>query len=78
MLKPDLANDPSPEDIRNFVVAVTGLACQDYAMGKRQYSRSGKDIVGLCAGRHRIFHSKMASSLYNNVMRTLETGKRDD
>jgi hypothetical protein len=72
MLKPNLA-DPTPEDVRQFVVAVTGLALEDWRAGSKQYGRTGKEIVRMCAREWRILHVKMASEIYNKTIWTMES-----
>lgn len=60
------------EDVRRFVVAVTGLAVRDFHNGGKQYARTGKEIVTEVGASHRIFHRKMASGIYNNTIATME------
>ena len=71
MRKSDLIN-PTPEDIRQFVVAVAGLACQDFAEGRKS-TRTGSKIANMCADRYRIFHRSMATGIYNKTIWTLKS-----
>lgn len=73
MTKPNLA-DPTPDDVRNFVVAVVGLAIRDWTLGAKR--KSGAEIVGITAGQYRIFHERMATGIYNQTIRTMECAGR--
>ena len=68
-MKPNLLNG-TPEDIRQFVVAVVGLATLDH--NKQAPRKSGAEVVDNCAGEHRKMHVRMASGIYNNSRLTLE------
>ncbi len=69
MAKPNLFNG-GEEDVRQFVMAVTGLAMEDHR--KSAPAKSGSQLLDLCAGECRRFHAKMATGIYNPVRRTLE------
>ena len=69
MHKPNLVNG-TREDIRNFVVAVVGLAANDF--DKKNPRKSGEEIVDLCARDVRNMHKRLATTIYNQTRRTLE------
>lgn len=71
----DLCDNVTPETMRRFVVAVTGLACQDFEQGRKKYGRTGREICGLTTDKARRLHHKMASGIYNNTIWTLELSK---
>ena len=75
--KPNLADKPTPEAVRKFVSALVGLAWQDFRQGRKQYSRTGQELVDLCAGSHRGFHVGMASSIWNKSLWTFQSGYAD-
>jgi hypothetical protein len=58
------------DDIRNFAVAIVGLAGRDHVSNVA--GRSGAELTDLLTGSSRIMHRRMATSLYNNTRRTLE------
>lgn len=74
MHKPNLVNG-TREDIRNFVVAVVGLAANDF--DKNNPRKSGEEIVDLCAGDVRNMHKRLATTIYNQTRRTLELTEND-
>jgi len=67
----------TPEDIRQFVTAVVGLAVKEHREGvsagvETTNLRSGNQIANLVgADNRRIFHDKMASTIYAQTIKTL-------
>lgn len=68
MKKPNLI-EGSEEDIRDFVVAVVGLAAKDHR--DDHFHRSGEEILNWVCGPSRIFHARMATGIYNNTRKTM-------
>lgn len=72
----DLAN-ATPDDIRNFVVAVTGLACHDYYNGAEPGKKTGREIVNKFCRSWRGFHLNMATTIYNKTILSLQFCGKD-
>lgn len=65
--------DGTAEDVRRFIMAVSGLAVRDFEQGGKEYGKTGAAIVAeVGASSYRIFHKKMASSIYNQTILTLK------
>lgn len=66
----NLANG-TPEDIRQFVVAVSGLAVEHERNNVRDGAWSGHDLCVTFAASYRGFHERMASTIYNKTRETM-------
>lgn len=65
-------SNPTPEEVRDFVVAVTGMAIADWRKGGTTYGRTGAGITDELCSACREGHARMASGIYNNVIWTME------
>lgn len=74
--KPNLATGTA-EDIRQFVVAVAGLAVDHEANHVRDGLWSGQDLCRELTSQSRVFHRRMATGIYNNTRQTMRLFNRD-
>ncbi len=77
MSKPNLISGTT-EDIRQFVVAVAGLAVAHEYNNVREGLWTGLDLCRELTNGHRIFHRRMATGIYNNTRQTMRCFGRKD